>query len=92
MLVGRAWKPDQCLGVGSGGERQMTGGTIRQMTGERSARTREERLAKALKANLSRRKDQARARGSAKDREVPSDPADETELCVDAEKPQGPGG
>ena len=62
------------------------------MTGERSARTREERLAKALKANLSRRKDQARARSSAKDREVPSDPADETELCVDAEKPQGPGG
>ncbi len=83
MLVGRGWKPDQCLGVGSGGERRMTG--------ERSAKARVERLAKALKANLSRRKGQARARGSAKDGEVPSDPPDGAEPPVDAEKPQEPG-
>jgi hypothetical protein len=58
------------------------------MTGERSARTREERLAKALKANLSRRKSQARARGSAKEAGVSSDPREGAELHFDAEKPQ----
>jgi hypothetical protein len=62
------------------------------MTGERSAKAREERLAKALKANLSRRKGQARARGSAKGGGMPSDTPEGAELPVDAEKSQEPGG
>ena len=63
------------------------------MTGERSARAREERLAKALKANLSRRKGQARARArhSARGGE-PEDPPDAAARPVDAQKPQGSGG
>jgi len=63
-----------------------------EMTGERSARTREERLAEALKANLSRRKGQARARGAARCGAEPEDPAEAAERPVDAQKPQGSGG
>jgi hypothetical protein len=62
------------------------------MTGERSARAREERLAKALKANLSRRKGQARARDAARRGAEPEDPAEAAGRPVDAQKPQGSGG
>jgi hypothetical protein len=62
------------------------------MTGERSARAREERLAKALKANLSRRKGQARARDAARGDGEPEDLPDVAERPVDAQKPQDSGG
>ena len=66
------------------------------MTGERSASAREQRLAEALKANLSRRKGQARARArdAARRGAEPEEPA-EAEAAgrpVDAQKPQGSGG
>ena len=41
----------------------MTGGANKQNTGIRRTESREDRLKAALKANLARRKQQARARG-----------------------------